>query len=95
MYFYERCSGASFPQCQLKKYNQSLLQSYGVSERHIKDPSFLSFLAGQAVFDGVEPIALAYSGHQFGYFSPLLGDGRALMCGTIQDEKGQRLGYSK
>ena len=32
---------------------------------------------------GADPIALAYAGHQFGGFSPSLGDGRAHLLGEI------------
>ncbi|MFO6503902.1 protein adenylyltransferase SelO [Corynebacterium freneyi] len=31
------------------------------------------------------PVAQAYSGHQFGHFVPILGDGRALLLGEITD----------
>ena len=34
--------------------------------------------AGNTLPDGAEPLAQAYAGHQFGGFSPQLGDGRAL-----------------
>lgn len=36
------------------------------------------------------PRAFAYSGHQFGGFSPLLGDGRATLLGEIADPSGTR-----
>ncbi len=34
------------------------------------------------------PVAQAYSGHQFGHFVPILGDGRALLLGEITDRDG-------
>nr|WP_231130029.1 protein adenylyltransferase SelO family protein [Corynebacterium xerosis] len=34
------------------------------------------------------PVAQAYSGHQFGQFVPILGDGRALLLGEITDRGG-------
>ncbi|MEO6747427.1 MAG: protein adenylyltransferase SelO, partial [Caldimonas sp.] len=37
-----------------------------------------------------EPIAQAYAGHQFGGFSPQLGDGRAVLLGEVIDRQGQR-----
>ena len=40
--------------------------------------------------EGAEPIAQAYAGHQFGGFSPQLGDGRALLLGEVIDRAGQR-----
>ena len=37
-----------------------------------------------------QPIAQAYAGHQFGHFSPQLGDGRALLVGEVIDPQGRR-----
>ena len=47
-------------------------------------------LAGAAVPDGAAPVAQAYSGHQFGGYSPRLGDGRALLLGEVIDVHGRR-----
>jgi uncharacterized protein YdiU (UPF0061 family) len=47
-------------------------------------------LAGSRVAEGAEPIALAYAGHQFGYFVPQLGDGRANLLGELVSRDGQR-----
>ena len=46
--------------------------------------------AGNTVPDGAEPLAQAYAGHQFGGFSPQLGDGRALLLGEVIDRHGHR-----
>ena len=46
--------------------------------------------AGNAVPEGAEPIAQAYAGHQFGGFSPQLGDGRAVLLGEVIDRAGRR-----
>ena len=47
-------------------------------------------LAGAVVPDGASPVAMAYSGHQFGGYSPRLGDGRALLLGEVIDVHGRR-----
>jgi hypothetical protein len=39
---------------------------------------------------GATPIAQAYAGHQFGGFSPQLGDGRAVLLGEVIDRHGRR-----
>ncbi|MFM8344672.1 MAG: protein adenylyltransferase SelO family protein, partial [Betaproteobacteria bacterium] len=41
--------------------------------------------------EGAQPVAQAYAGHQFGGFSPQLGDGRALLLGELIDRQGQRV----
>ncbi len=47
-------------------------------------------LAGNVVPNGANPIAQAYAGHQFGGYSPRLGDGRALLLGEVFDINGHR-----
>ncbi len=49
-----------------------------------------AFLSGAEVPQGAEPAALAYAGHQFGGFSPQLGDGRAHLLGEIIGPDGRR-----
>ena len=34
---------------------------------------------------------MAYAGHQFGHFTPQLGDGRAILLGEILDSSGSRV----
>jgi uncharacterized protein YdiU (UPF0061 family) len=55
------------------------------SERNWAD-----YLSGNLVLPGAQPVAQAYAGHQFGGFSPQLGDGRALLLGEVIDQSGRR-----
>lgn len=41
-------------------------------------------LQGERAWEGVDPIAQVYAGHQFGVYVPRLGDGRALLLGEAQ-----------
>ena len=45
-------------------------------------------LTGGVAPEAAVPLAMAYAGHQFGGFSPQLGDGRALLLGEVIDRKG-------
>lgn len=45
-------------------------------------------LSGNELFEGSEPFAHCYCGHQFGYFSGQLGDGRAISLGDIRAPAG-------
>lgn len=49
-----------------------------------------AYLAGTRLLKGSKPAALAYSGHQFGNFARL-GDGRALLLGTVMVPHGSIL----
>ncbi|MEX3015757.1 YdiU family protein [Gymnodinialimonas hymeniacidonis] len=46
--------------------------------------------AGNEVPDGATPLAQVYAGHQFGGWSPQLGDGRAVMLGEVVAPDGAR-----
>ncbi|GAB1479776.1 YdiU family protein [Paracoccaceae bacterium] len=49
-----------------------------------------AWFSGAELPPGAEPVALAYAGHQFGGFSPQLGDGRAHLLGEHLDPQGRR-----
>jgi len=51
----------------------------------LPDDGMKSIMAGQGLFQGHEPIAQKYAGHQFGGWNPGLGDGRGLLLGEWTD----------
>lgn len=54
------------------------------------DGQLARWFSGAQLPDGADPLAFAYAGHQFGHFSPQLGDGRAMLLGEIVTPEGQR-----
>ena len=50
----------------------------------------LAYLSGNAPQYAPAPIAGVYSGHQFGVYTPRLGDGRAILIGDSIDAARQR-----
>ena len=55
------------------------------------DPAALAALfAGNTPPDGSDPLAQVYAGHQFGGWSPQLGDGRAILLGEVLAPDGAR-----
>ena len=44
---------------------------------------------GLNVLEGSDPLAMIYSGHQFGSYNPQLGDGRGLLLGEVTNSKGE------
>ena len=60
--------------------NHKLAQELGISLNEESNPSLASFFCGNHLPDGAQPLAQAYAGHQFGYFT-MLGDGRAHLIG--------------
>ncbi|WP_375552674.1 YdiU family protein [Rhodophyticola porphyridii] len=54
------------------------------------DEEIAAIFAGNALPDGAAPLAQVYAGHQFGGWSPQLGDGRAILLGEVVDTRGNR-----
>ena len=70
--------------------NQPLAEELGLDPAALLGDQGAAIFAGNTVPDGAEPLAQAYAGHQFGGFSPQLGDGRALLLGEVVDRQGRR-----
>lgn len=49
---------------------------------------FLTLCSGNGYLPDFQPLAMVYSGHQFGGYSPRLGDGRALLMGQVETAEG-------
>ena len=79
---YEPWQATPAPEPRLLVLNEALAAELGL------DPSAAApdgvLLAGNATPAGATPIAQAYAGHQFGGYSPRLGDGRALLLGELR-----------
>lgn len=81
---------ARVPAPKMVCLNQTLLDTLSNHPELFNSPMGAGVLAGNELADGADPIAQAYAGHQFGGFSPRLGDGRALLMGEVIDIHGQR-----
>ena len=67
---------------KLIKFNTELAIELGLP-KDLNSAKGTAIFAGNTIPDGAEPLAMAYAGHQFGGFSPQLGDGRAILLGEI------------
>ncbi len=75
---------------RLIKLNAPLAEALGLDPAWLASAEGVAMLAGNAVPEGAEPLAQAYAGHQFGGFSPQLGDGRAILLGEVIGRDGRR-----
>jgi hypothetical protein len=53
------------------------------------NPHFVEVASGHRALEGFSPLAMVYSGHQFGVWAGQLGDGRALLIGQVRNRKGE------
>jgi uncharacterized protein YdiU (UPF0061 family) len=79
----------STPDPRLLVLSEDVAADLGLDPDALRTPAGLGLLTGTAVPEGAEPVAQAYAGHQFGGYSPRLGDGRALLVGELTDARGQ------
>jgi len=77
------------PDPKLLMLNEPLAGELGLDPGYLGSEEGVRFLLGNHVPEGATPVAQAYAGHQFGGYSPLLGDGRALLLGELQDARGR------
>lgn len=87
--FYIPATAAQFPDPHVLVLNDALTLELGLDPKALREQAAPIF-SGQVLPDGANPIAQAYAGHQFGGFSPQLGDGRAMMLGEVIDTQGNR-----
>lgn len=80
---------ASFPEPGPVVIDEPLAAELGVDPAALRTPEGTRLLVGDVPAE-VPTVAQAYAGHQFGGYSPLLGDGRALLLGEIVDTAGRR-----
>ena len=79
---------ARAPAPRLVAFNGGVARALGLKLSE-DDQTLANWLSGAVVPAGAQPIALAYAGHQFGGFSPQLGDGRAHLLGELVTSQGR------
>ena len=77
------------PDPQLLVLNQPLAVELGFDPDFLRSQEGVRLLIGNALPEEATPVAQGYAGHQFGWYSPRLGDGRALLLGEISGADGK------
>jgi uncharacterized protein YdiU (UPF0061 family) len=88
--FYAPAEAAKPSAPTLLIFNHALAARLGIDVADASDEQLARLFSGEEMPGGADPLALAYAGHQFGHFSPQLGDGRALLLGEIVAPDGER-----
>lgn len=87
--FYSRLDPAPASAPRLVVFNEALAISLGLDAQALNGADGAEVFAGNRLPEGARPLAQAYAGHQFGYFT-MLGDGRALLLGEQMTPQGER-----
>jgi uncharacterized protein YdiU (UPF0061 family) len=72
----------------LVKFNRATAQIIGLSPDLTQPEKLLEYFSGNQILKNSKPVAHAYAGHQFGKFTPFLGDGRSVILGDLDSDNG-------
>lgn len=88
--FYERVMPTPFPNPHVVSLNPAAAELLNLDPDELSRPEWAEYFCGSKLLPGSDPIAMLYSGHQFGHYVPQLGDGRAILLGEVQTQQGNR-----
>lgn len=84
--FYSEVAPEPLVEGKLIHHHQELCTQLGID---LTPEQIREMTCGESIPEGLQPIAQKYTGHQFGYYNPDLGDGRGLLLGQVKDAEGQ------
>ncbi len=64
-------------------YSLEVAEEIGLTVADCESDLFAEVFAGNQLLPGMQPYAMCYGGHQFGYWAGQLGDGRAINLGEV------------
>ncbi|WP_336991697.1 protein adenylyltransferase SelO [Leucobacter sp. VD1] len=73
----------------IRTLNEPLARELGLDPQWLRSEQGTRWLIGVDHPEGSRHTAQAYAGHQFGAYTPRLGDGRALLLGDLTDTHGR------
>jgi hypothetical protein len=89
--FYSKLNPTPFSdEPYLVSFNAAAAGLIDLDPQKAERPEFARLFGGSLLVPGMEPLAMLYSGHQFGVYVPQLGDGRAILLGESTNQRGER-----
>lgn len=88
--FYERILPAPFSNPHLVSFNPDAAKLIDLDPDEANRPEFVEYTSGKKTLPGAEPVAMLYTGHQFGVYNRKLGDGRAILLGEVRNSAGAK-----
>lgn len=89
-HFYSLQAPTPVAKPSLIRINKPLAELLRVDADWLASDDGVATIAGNQLPTGSQPLAMAYSGHQFGGWNPQLGDGRAVLLGEVIGQDGRR-----
>ncbi len=89
--YYMAVAPAGFEEPKLLLFNAPLAQELQLPD--LPPTTWARITTGSQIPEDATPLAQVYAGHQFGGYSPQLGDGRALLLGELLTVHGSRVDF--
>lgn len=86
--FYTRVQPTPLTGARMLVFNHDLAREMGFNSH--PEEQWTGIGAGTELLEGMEPVAMKYTGHQFGVYNPELGDGRGLLLWETVGPDGRR-----
>ncbi len=87
--YFSRVQTTPLREPQLVHFNDEAAALIGLDPAQAREPEFVDLMAGNRRLDGGDYLSQLYAGHQFGLYVPQLGDGRAVLLGTVRNARGE------
>jgi len=79
-----------FENPRLVSFNPEAALLIGLDPEEAHNHDFVEYFSGRKLLPGSEPLAMYYTGHQFGVYNPDIGDGRAILLGEVRNGQGRK-----
>jgi serine/tyrosine/threonine adenylyltransferase len=87
--FFERHTPSGLPNPRLVATSVEAAHLIDLAPNELAREEFVRIASGNALLRGMDPLAARYGGHQFGQWAGQLGDGRAIVLGELENERGE------
>lgn len=87
--FFDPSESDPLRDAHLISFNADAAALIGLCPSEAERDDFVDHFNGLKSLRGSEPLAMCYSGHQFGAYVPRLGDGRAILLGQVRNGHNQ------
>lgn len=86
---YSRVQPRGLARPRLVAFNPDVAALLDLDPACSQRPDFIEYFGGHRPLPGSDPLAMKYTGHQFGVYNPELGDGRGLLLGEVVNGRGE------
>jgi uncharacterized protein YdiU (UPF0061 family) len=88
--FFAQVQAQGLEKAELVAVSSTCADLLGIDPESLSKSESLAILSANNDFPGIASIAMKYTGHQFGYYNPDLGDGRGLLLADVKTDQSIR-----